>query len=335
VWLSWREATQRALYGESGFYRRAGQPSRHFRTSAHVSPAYAAAFLRLACDVDVVLGHPDRFDVVDVGAGSGELVTRISVLAPADLRTRLRLTAVEVAPRPAGLSGEVVWSNVLPHSITGLAIANEWLDNVPVDVVEQTSAGPRLVLVDPSTGVQRTGGPPAGPDLAWLQRWWPMSETGGRAEIGRPRDVAWADLVRRLNAGVAVAADYAHFTHDRPASGTLTGYRNGRVVAPVPDGSCDITAHVALDSCASAGDVAGASTTLLVAQREALRALGVRGERPSAALAHSDPVRYLRALQSASEEGELLDPTGLGGFRWLVQTIGMSAPDVLRETAKR
>jgi hypothetical protein len=61
----------------------------------------------------------------------------------------------------------------------------------------------------------------------------------------------------------------------------------------------------------------------------------VRGERPPAALAHSDPVRYLRALQSASEEGELLDPTGLGGFHWLVQTIGMSAPDILRESTTR
>jgi SAM-dependent MidA family methyltransferase len=32
----------------------------------------------------------------------------------------------------------------IPATITGLVIANEWLDNIPVDVVEQTASGPGL-----------------------------------------------------------------------------------------------------------------------------------------------------------------------------------------------
>ncbi|GAA3118129.1 hypothetical protein GCM10020001_042590 [Nonomuraea salmonea] len=107
---------------------------------------------------------------------------------------------------------------------------------------------------------------------------------------------------------------------NRPPCGTLTGYRDGSVVTPVPDGSCDITAHVALDACAEAGRRAGAISTALSTQREALRELGLTGARPPLDLARTDPRRYLRALARASEEGELLEATGLGGFGWLSQT---------------
>ncbi|MYS43043.1 hypothetical protein GTY23_17755, partial [Streptomyces sp. SID5998] len=64
---------------------------------------------------------------------------------------------------------------------------------------------------------------------------------------------AWAGAVSRLRRGLAVAVDYAHTAADRPPFGTLTGFRDGRETAPVPDGSCDLTAHVALDACAAAG----------------------------------------------------------------------------------
>ena len=52
---------------------------------------------------------------------------------------------------------------------------------------------------------------------------------------------------------MALAIDYAHERERRPVYGTLTGYRDGHCVSPVPDGSCDITAHVALDACADGG----------------------------------------------------------------------------------
>ncbi|WP_449060527.1 hypothetical protein [Planomonospora algeriensis] len=116
-----------------------------------------------------------------------------------------------------------------------------------------------------------------------------------------------------------MAVDYAHASGRRPPYGTLAGYRDGAAVPPVPDGSCDITAHVALDACAAAGERAGAATAALTTQREALRGLGLTGTRPPADLARTDPRGYLRALVRASEEAELLDPGGLGGFGWLVQ----------------
>lgn len=319
----WREATERALYGEGGFYRRTPGPAAHFRTSVHASPLFAEALLRLARAVGVDT-------VVDVGAGRGELLVRLHALDPS-----LELLGVEVADRPAGLPSAIGWRSALPERVTALLVANEWLDNVPVDVAVRTEDGVRLVLVDPATGEESLGGEPSAADRDWLARWWPLdaAEVGDRAEVGRPRDEAWGRAVGALRRGAAVAVDYAHAQGDRPPCGTLTGYRDGRQVAPVPDGSCDVTSHVALDACAEAGRLAGATGTLLTPQRDALRALGLRADLPARELASRDPAAYLAALAHAGQVGELTARDGLGAFGWLVQTVGTAVPEILRAGA--
>ncbi|WP_306303273.1 SAM-dependent methyltransferase [Actinomadura chibensis] len=328
-WLPWRTAMERALYGDGGFYRRGERPAEHFRTSVHASPRFAAAIARLLVEVDALLGHPDRLDIVDIGAGSGRLLSNILGCVPSDLAPRLAPTAVEIAPRPADTPPRITWRADLPDHITGLAVANEWLDNVPLDVVEHTPDGMRTVLVQPSTGVERPGPSPTAEDRAWLDRWWPLHEPGDRAEIGHPRCAAWASVIGRLSGGLALAVDYSHSRDSRPVYGTLTGYRDGLTVPAVPDGSCDVTAHVALDACTTAGERAGATSTLLTTQRKALRALGLTGVRPALSLAHQDPRAYVSALCHAGEDAELTDPSGLGGFGWLAQTVNIPIPALL------
>ncbi|WP_084958779.1 SAM-dependent methyltransferase [Thermoactinospora rubra] len=320
MWLGWRAAMERALYGEEGFYLRE-RPSSHFRTSVSASPVFAEAVLALLRRVDEELGRPASLDLVDVGAGEGTLLRRVLEEADPGLRARLRVTAVELSKPPPGLPEEIAWRQAVPDGVTGLVVANEWLDNVPLDVAELAPDGPRLVLVDPATGDEKLGDPVSGADLEWLERWWPLSRVGARAEIGRTRDEAWAGVVGRLTRGTAVAVDYAHAVDNRPPCGTLTGYRDGQVVAAIPDGTCDITAHVALDACAAAGESAGAISTELSTQRDVLRSLGITGTRPPVEAALDDPRGYLRALARASEEAELVDPAGLGGFGWLTQKV--------------
>ena len=326
--MTWREAMRTALYGPAGFYTRGEPPSRHFRTSAHVSPAYAGAMLGLLREVDAALGHPRRLDLVDVGAGRGELLGQMLNEASRDrgLAARITAQAVEITLRPDGLDPRIRWEPSPPVAITGLVIASEWLDNIPLDVAELTPDGPRLVLVETRTGAERPGAPLPPADLAWSRAWWPLSTPGDRAEIGRTRCRAWAGVVRRITRGLAVAADYGHLRIGRPRQGTLAGYRDGRVVRAIPDGSRDITAHVALDACAAAGRAAGATATVLTTQRQALRALGVTGRRPPLGQAGSDPLGYARALCRASEEAELIDADGLGAFGWLVQAVGLDLP---------
>lgn len=322
----WRAAAQRALYGPDGFYRRPGKgPAGHFRTSVHASPLFAGAVARLLCRVDEALGRPGVLDFVDMAAGRGELAAGVLAALPDGVAARVRAYAVEVTGRPAGLDERIMWRSEPPERIGGLLFANEWLDNVPVDVAEVDPAGvPRTVLVG-ADGTERLGEPVAGVEAQWLARWWPLEgEAGLRAEIGLPRDRAWAAAAGTVARGLAVAVDYAHSAAARPAFGTLTGFRDGRQAAPVPDGSCDITAHVALDACAEAVPRPG---TRLLSQREALGALGVSGARPPLASASTDPAGYVRALASAGEAAELTAPGGLGDFGWLVQPVGIG--DVL------
>jgi SAM-dependent MidA family methyltransferase len=201
-------------------------------------------------------------------------------------------------------------------ALEGLLFANEWLDAVPLDVVFDG----RLVEVAVD-GTERLGGPAPHELLQWAARWWPR---GRRVEVGLTRDRAWAGAVGKVRRGVAVAADYGHVLGDRSDLGdrrpTLTGYRDGRQVHPVLDGSCDLTAHVALDACLAA------TGGRMLLQREALTALGVDPTPPPRTLATTDPRGYLALLQAANGAAELLDRRSLGSFAWLVRPVGVPDP---------
>lgn len=338
--VPWSEAIERALYGPDGFYVVGEGAAGHFRTSVSASSSareiFAAALGELLSRVDVALGHPDVLDLVDVGGGSGELLTAVLGSVGAKLRSRIQPCVVERRSRPPDLSPYVRWADQVPD-MTGLLIANEWLDNVAIDVVvgdadvrdARVGGGTeaRILLVDPK-GAESPGRAPTAAEAAWLTRWWP---SGHRREIGMSRDVAWGAAVSRVRRGLVVAIDYAHTAGDRPPYGTLTGFRAGRETEPIPDGSCDLTAHVAIDSVAVAGAEASAAATgrpvraLLTDQRSALRLLGISGRRPDYA---ADPGGYTEALQRASGAAELIDPAGLGAFTWLLQGIDLD-PAVL------
>ncbi|GAA2693255.1 SAM-dependent methyltransferase [Actinoplanes palleronii] len=363
VAIGWRLAMQSALYGADGFFvRPQSGPADHFRTSVHASPLFAGALLRVAERVDAALGHPATFDLVDVGAGRGELLSALCALLPAELAARVRTVAVEKAPRPDGLNPAIRWRPDVPQTVTGLLLATEWLDNVPLDVVETDEQGRlRKVLVDRHTGAETLGGPADPAELFWASRWWPgelgtaQGELGtareaagagrevagagrevagagrdaagagrsdrapGRIEVGASRDAAWSEAVDRVRRGAALCIDYGHRRDERPPFGTLTGFRDGRQVPPIPDGRCDVTAHVAVDSLAAAAG----HPYQLVRQREALDALGISGARPPLSLATTDPMAYLRALSTAGAAAELTATTGLGAHWWLWHPINL------------
>jgi SAM-dependent MidA family methyltransferase len=306
---SWRTAWDGALYGPQGFFRRHA-PADHFRTAVHGSDVVARALLRL-------VEQHGLDTVVDVGAGRGELLVAMRALAP-----EVRLVAVEVAPRPDGLPDDVAWLPSLPGRLDGLVVAHEWLDNVPCHVVEVDRAGtPRLLHVDPATGVESLGHPvdAAGvpPSIArWLERWWPLEGPGSRAEVGTSRDRAWTDVVSRLRSGLALAVDYGHLREARPRAGTLRSYLRGTQVELLPDGSRDVTADVAVDA------VAAAAGGTVLRQREALRSLGATGTRPPVSLSVEDPVRYAEALARAAAEADVTAAGGLGDFYWLLSGAG-------------
>ena len=334
--MPWRRAMTDGLYGTHGFFSRAIQPGgsgSHFRTSAHASVLFATAVLRVVVAADEALGRPHPFDLIDVGAGGGHLLRQLAELAPTHLANRMRLSAVEVAPRPADLPDTIRWRDRLPRSgsLTGVLMATEWLDNVPLDIAEVDQDGQlRYMLVDPLSGVETPGGELSPVDATWADRWWTETawDVGTRVELGAPRDEAWAEAVACLSRGVALTVDYGHMWYARPRDGTLTGFYAGRTSSTIPDGTRDITAHVAIDSVCAAGESVAGAPAVLTTQSDALAALGLSGARPSLDLASTDPTGYVQALSAASHAAELMDPAGLGGHYWVAQPVN-AAPEVL------
>jgi SAM-dependent MidA family methyltransferase len=256
---------------------------------------------------------------VDMGCGRGELLEHVHRLHP-----DVRCLGVDIVARPP-LSDGIGWlqspgGQRLPDELDGLSgaliFANEWLDVVPCPIAELSEHGElREVLVDAPNSQEQLGDLVSGEALRWCQAYWPLGhlEPGDRVEIGLSRDAAWDDLLSRLSSGLAIAVDYGHTTETRPPQGTLTGFSLGRQVLPVPDGSCDLTAHVAMDTLIQ---------DELLDQRTALRRLGLSGRLPPHDLARSSPAAYLQGLSTASATSALMAQGGLGDFLWAFRRVG-------------
>jgi SAM-dependent MidA family methyltransferase len=259
-------------------------PEQHFRTSIDAGTATAR---RIAALLAPPPQHPHEHPrpaprsslprcIVDIGSGSGALLTQLAALVDDEVT----LIGVDVRPRPDDLPAAIGWRQVRVTRdieditgrdglITGLVIAHEFLDDVACPVVElDDDLRPRIVQVEAATGTEVLGPDLADPAAeallggispsearAWLDHWWPATKPLARREVGLPRDLLWRRLTRILASGHAIAIDYAHRLDDRRSGlwdgGTVKGFVDGSACRPRPDGSVNITSHVALDSCAS------------------------------------------------------------------------------------
>lgn len=272
--MAWRNAA----HGGLGFYGAAhGRAEDHFTTSVMSSDAVARRVIDLALPALLeVAASGTPLTVTDVGAADGTLLRQLRQWWPDALRPLTTWRGLDVRPRPTGLDSDIEWragdvadtvSRLSPGA--GLVVAHELLDDIPCDIVETDDDGAlRLVLVDPVSGIQSLGpmlddhgacarlGVDGKAMSDWCSRWWPRREPAARIEVGSSRDEVWRQVSSLVTDGVRVAVDYAHVTDERARGdwdgGTLTAYRDGRLVSPRPVGTCNITAHVALDACAAA-----------------------------------------------------------------------------------
>lgn len=330
--ISWYDAWFASSTGTRGFWR-SERPSRHFRTAAGATGLLARMVLTLLAD------RPDISTVVDIGCGDGRLLAHLGALAPQLRLMGLDLRAGVPQERPgpavewivgswdvaesawipiaAGGPDSMPLPRVLPTGRPMAIICAEWLDDLPAVVAERGPTAWQEVLVRPD-GRESLGGPVTAADARWLDHWWP-AEGGQRAESGRTRDAAWSSVIDCLRpaGGLAVMIDYGHRRDARPPHGSLTGYQRGRQVRPRPSTDLNLTAHVAVDSVAAAGESAGARTQLLTRQREAVGRL--LPDPPL--LGESDT---LTRLQYRGERRLLTDT--LGDHWFLVQSVAPDGP---------
>lgn len=289
------EFMERALYdSEHGFYEsgQAGRRGGHFITSPEVGPLFGAVLARmLDCRWDE-LGQPDLFTVVDAGAGPGTLARTV---ANAETRCTSALQWINVERSSAGRAAHTVGESQadMPEGpITGVIVANELLDNLP------------LRLFDPD-----------GNEVGDLR---PSPET--RLTPRQDQAGAWLfHALSILDQGTVVVIDYMSTTEEMAARPwpewlrTYRGHERGDDPWTAP-GTQDITSEVALDQLSTV-----CPPTRVTDQASWLKAHGIdelvaEGTAAWRAGAAQGDLAALAGRSRTIEAEALLDPAGLGSF---------------------
>lgn len=301
------EFVDRALYDpERGFYEtggRAGRRGSSFITSAEVGPLFGAV---VACALDLwwrTAGSPERWIVVDAGAGPGTLARSI-VAAEPECASALELVCVErSAAQRASHPDGVVSRPDLPDA-ADVIIANELLDNLAFGLLEQTDQGWVEVHVrEDGTTVPDTGGPRvpvAAAAAAWV--------SGARKRL-RP-------------GGRLVCFDYADTTAAlarRPWTDWVRAFADQQAVADpfVDPGSRDVTVVVPHDQLPAPTTTSSQADWLGVHGIDELVAAGKQAWEVAAA---APDLTAMKMRSRAVEADALLDPAGLGAF-WVGEWV--------------
>ncbi|MSQ42398.1 MAG: SAM-dependent methyltransferase [Dehalococcoidia bacterium] len=333
---------------EHGYYSRAGLAwgrDGDYETSPEVHPIFGYLWARQVEQCWERLGRPDRFALVEPGAGSGAfavaILTWLRARAPAcfaatrpvilDGHPR-RVAEQRAALAAAGFAAEHAlideWLSQ-PQRVTGVIISNEYFDALPVHLVERRGdASAEWVewyvarAADHVDGLAFVAGPPSTPQIAaHFARLGLLPGDGARTEVGLAAIEAMRRLAAKLERGYLVTIDYGYAARDLYApwrrEGTLMAFRRH---SPQPDplaapGRTDLTAHVDLTALAAAAGE-GWHTAPPVTQAEALTVLGLpEALRAAAAGAAADALRFVTDRRAVAV---LTDPAGLGRIRVLV-----------------
>jgi SAM-dependent MidA family methyltransferase len=357
--MTFRDFMEMALYHpRHGYYRsprekmgRAGD----YLTSPEVHPLFGHMVGRQLAEMWEVMGSPARFDLLEMGAGSGllahdilrwaqrlhpaffeALVYRIAETSPA-LVERQRRTLEEL-----GLpESKVTWEpDEVPAggSVSGCLLSNELVDSFPVHRVAVEGGKLLEVYVVWREGrFQEELRPPSTPELsAYFERLGLLPGEGCRAEVNLAALVWMRQVAAALARGFVLTFDYGHEAGELYApwrrDGTLLCfYRHNPSSDPyVRVGKQDMTAHVDFTSLVEEGRRHGLDLLGITTESRFLAALGI-GE----ALARTPGDELLLEEYYARRRAvsELVDPAGLGRIRVLVQAKGVE-PCTLRGLAE-
>jgi SAM-dependent MidA family methyltransferase len=328
-----------------------------FYTSPHLSPEFGACMARQLINCWENLGKPDRFDIVEMGAGQGlwaaDILRAIAQVSP-ECDETVSYTIIE---KSIGLqrvqqqhlsdwvkSGKVQWRSwdQLPKgSVQGCFISNELVDAFSVHRVTVkdgklqeiyvTWKGDRFesVVADLSTPRLAQYFENLGIDLCTH----PNAE-GYQTEVNL-NAIDWiTTLSDRLSQGYVITIDYGYpatrYYSSVRRDGTLACYLQHRATDMPYDnvGLQDLTAHVDFTTLEHHGKALGLDPCGLVQQAMFLMCLGL-GE-TIAALSQS-ATQSIQEINDRLRQREslhrLINPTSLGNFLVLIQSKAITLPD--------
>jgi SAM-dependent MidA family methyltransferase len=301
-----------ALYGPTGFYSTGGSAGRRgdFITSPEVGPLFGTVIAAFLDAEWVTAGRPDRFDVIEVGAGPGTLARTVLAAGP-ECGEALRYTAVEVsdAQRERHPDGVMSVAQVPDGELSGVVLANELLDNLPFRLAVYDGSWREAFVVAGSEVLSAPFNPSPSvlPDAASHGARAPLVDSASRFVI---------DVLGRLS-GTLVLFDYFTATTaelvSRPWRDWLRTYRaherGGHYLAA--PGSQDITCEVPLDQLPTPDAVRSQAHWLAL---HGIDDLVDEGRRLWMEQASRPGLEAMRMRSRISEAEALTDSTGLGGF---------------------
>lgn len=311
-----------------------------FTTAPEITPLFGQALGRVAAAI-IAQSAPN---IIEFGAGTGKLAR--------DVLTSLAAQGVQVASYTIiDLSGElrarqqdllrdfpvVAWADKLPEGFSGVVLANEVLDAMPVELVAKAQHGWRRRMVTLQDGAFAWLDVEAEGELAeQILRQVPDPDSLPDGYVTEVHPVAcgfMASLARLFEGGrgAAILIDYgfpAHeYYHPQRETGTvMCHYRHHAHPEPfyLP-GLQDITAHVDFTAMALAAQDAGLDVLGYMPQAAFLLAAGI-GE----LLLQTDPADALRYLPQARALQKLVAPSEMGElFKVLAVGRGVSLPDTI------
>lgn len=345
-----------ALYEPGlGFYDTGGAAGRRadFLTSVELGPLFGACVARRLDQAWDEAGRPDRWTLVDVGAGPGTLVRSVLAASPRCLPVLEAVMVERTATQRAGHGQVIAWAGErgvevrsqaeLPDRVDGLILAHELLDNLASRVVQRRGGDVQELWATPisaadaeiaesSKGTIELSWRPLDADdrrlLAGLE-WW--ASVPDEAPVPWCVNAApWVDEARRrLASGTLVVVDYGTRTTAELArrDGWLRTYAEGAVgTDPLEElGRRDLTCDVPFDQLPV--------PDRLETQADALvgwgidRLVAAARERLAQRSPGSMDLDWARDTSVLNEAPALVDPGGLGAFLVAEWTSG-GGPDV-------
>jgi SAM-dependent MidA family methyltransferase len=311
-----------------------------FTTAPEITPLFGAALARVAAAI-IAQSAPN---IIEFGAGTGKLardvLTALAALGvQVDSYTIIDLSG-ELRARQQDMLREfpqVRWADVLPERFSGVVLANEVLDAMPVELVVKTADGWRRQLVTVEHGeLAYVQAEPDAALAAHILRQVPDAGSlpdGYLTEVHPVAEGFMASLARLYEGGkgAALLLDYgfpAHeYYHPQRDTGTLMcHYRHHAHPEPfyLP-GLQDITAHVDFTAMALAAQDAGLDVLGYMSQAAFLLAAGI-GE----LLLQTDPEDALHYLPQARAVQKLVSPAEMGElFKVLAVGKGVTLPEAI------
>ena len=353
--ITFAEFMALALYHPDDGYYSSGQVAigaeGDFFTASSLGPDFGELLAEQLAEIWVILDHPQPFQVVEMGAGLGDLAIDILNYWQSnypDLLQNLEYSIIEESPSLIATQQEKLqswrekginlswksWSDLANHSVTGVFLSNELIDAFPVHQVIWQDDQLQEIYVGENQGelieiIAKLSTPEL---LNYFQQVQININSadypeGYRTEVNL-QALDWLNRIsQKLNKGYLLTIDYGYsaqkYYHPQRGQGTLQCYYQHRYHADplVNLGLQDITTHVNFTALENQGKSLGLETLGFTQQGLFLMSLGL-GDRLVELSTGKFSVAEIFKRRDALHQ--LIDPTGLGKFGVLLQGKGLS-----------